>query len=151
MPSTVPCDTGGELDAAAGVASSPTGHPPPASNGHAADSPPPQPSAATPNGTSAVAAGGAASSGAAFLPSPPPAVVNGTAGVNTGGSGSAALWDADSMWILMYDNMLREGTRSSPTKRSCGCKGRRGVARPAHLSDRGFFHPERAVQCLCRA
>ncbi|KAH6929941.1 hypothetical protein HPB50_007160 [Hyalomma asiaticum] len=127
MPSTVPCDTGGEAQSAPGVASSSAGHPSPASNGHAADSPPPslptQPPAATPNGTSAAAAagGGAVCAGAAaFLPSPP-AALNGTAGVNSGGS--AALWDADSMWILMYDNMLREGTRSSPTKRSCGCKG----------------------------
>lgn len=130
MPSTVPCDTGGEAQSAAGVASSSAGHPSPASNGHAADSPPPslpaQPPATTPNGTSAAAAGGGAvcAGAAAFLPSPP-AALNGTAGVNSGGS--AALWDADSMWILMYDNMLREGTRSSPTKRSCGCKGRRWV------------------------
>ncbi|KAG0417159.1 hypothetical protein HPB47_005848 [Ixodes persulcatus] len=43
-------------------------------------------------------------------------------------NGTHVLWDADTRWILMFDNLLREGTRS-PTKRSCGCKatdGRQG-------------------------
>lgn len=38
-------------------------------------------------------------------------------------NGTHVLWDADTRWILMFDNLLREGTRS-PTKRSCGCKGK---------------------------
>lgn len=121
MPSTVPYNAGGEAQACVAALSS-AGRPPPSSNGHAADSPLPPlaPQLGTmPNGTSAAASGAAA-----CLPSPT-ASLNGTAaGV---GSGSGALWDADSMWILMYDNMLREGTRSSPTKRSCGCKGMRAT------------------------
>ncbi|CAN7983080.1 unnamed protein product, partial [Ixodes hexagonus] len=78
---------------------------------------------------------GACADSASTAPSPPPpavaaAMTNGDSKPHTNGglvspNGSHVLWDEDTMWILMFDNLLREGTRS-PTKRSCGCKAHRG-------------------------
>lgn len=86
-----------------------------------------------------------------------------TAAATNGGlvspNGSSILWDADSMWILMFDNLLREGTRS-PTKRSCGCKGdprgltgsvavvraeSRSLLRPRHCYEARMFLSGEAV------
>ncbi|XP_071041088.1 CLIP-associating protein 2 isoform X9 [Parasteatoda tepidariorum] len=40
-------------------------------------------------------------------------------------NGTNILWDEDTDWILLFDNMIRYADRHQRTTRSCGCKGSR--------------------------